>query len=65
MKYLVVEKDRSKLVDGKYLRNWIKQTKGEIRIFRICGTNDPVEMFMRFFGNEYFIVDRFGNNEGV
>ena len=65
MRYLVLEKDRSKVVSQKNLRAWIDHAKDDIRIFRLCGVNDPVELFMRFFGNGYLLTDRFGNNEGV
>ena len=65
MKYLVLENDHAKVVPESKLRAWIDHTHGDIRIFRLCGTNDPKELFMRFFGNGYLLVDRFGNNEGV
>lgn len=65
MKYLVLEDDRVKIVSGKYLRNWINQTHGGFRIFRLCSLEQPVELFLRWFGNGYLICDRFGNNEGV
>lgn len=65
MKYLVLEGDRPKIVSGKYLRNWLNHTKGKVRIFRICGLNDLVELFPHFLGNGFLLVDRFGNNEGV
>lgn len=66
MKYLVLEDDRAKIVSGKYLRNWIRQTHGGIRIFRLCGLNQPVELFRTWFVNDdYIIEDRFGNDEGV
>ena len=65
MKYLVSENDRQKVVDGKSLRAWIDHTKGDIRIFRLCGLNDPKELYLRWFGNHYFVCDEYGNNEGV
>ena len=65
MRYLVLEENRSKIVDAKKLRAWIDHTDGGIRIFRLCGNNDPVELFFRWFGNGYLLTDRFGNNEGV
>ncbi len=65
VKYLVLEKDRVKVVSADKLRAWLAHTSGEIRVFRLCGTNDPKELFLRWFGNGYLICDRYGNNEGV
>ena len=65
MKYLVLEDDRAKIVTAKNLRAWIDHTHGGIRVFRLCGLNDPVELFFRVFGNVYYLADRYGNNEGV
>lgn len=65
MKYLVLEKDRVKVVSAEKLRAWIDHTHGEIRVFRLCGLNQPVELFLRWFGNGYLICDRYGNNEEV
>lgn len=61
MKYLVLEDNRSKICTEKTLRAWIRQTHGGIRIFRLCGLNQPVELFL----HGYLICDRYGNNEGV
>ena len=65
MKYLVLEDDRAKICTAKTLRDWIDHTKGGIRVFRLCGLNQPKELFLRWFGNGYLICDGFGNNEGV
>lgn len=65
MKYLVLEDDRAKICTKKNLRAWIDHTHGGIKVFRLCGLNDPVELFFRWFGSGYLICDRFGNNEGV
>ena len=66
MKYLVLEDDRAKIVSAKHLHAWIDHTHGEIRVYRLCGINDPKELFLRWFGNNYFIVDQYGNiEEGV
>lgn len=65
MKYLVLEDDRAKICTEKNLRAWIEQTHGGIRVFRLCGLNQPKELFLRWFGNGYLICDRFGNNEVV
>ena len=66
MKYLVLEDDRAKICTEKTLRAWINHTHGDIRIFRLCGTNDPVELLVQWFGigNDYIIVDKYGNFEG-
>lgn len=66
MNYLVVENHRAKIVSAKKLRAWINHATDNIRIFRLCGTNDPVELFIRWFGigNDYIIVDKYGNIEG-
>jgi hypothetical protein len=65
MRYLVLEDDRAKICTEKTLRAWIEHTHGRIRVFRLCGLNQPIELFLRWFGNCYLIRDRFGNNEGV
>lgn len=65
MKYLVLEDNRSKICTAKTLRAWIDHTHGGIRIFRLCGLEQPKELFLRWFGNGYLIADRYGNNEGV
>ena len=65
MKYLVLEDDRAKICTEKNLRAWIEHTHGGIRVFRLCGNLDPVELFFRCFGNGYLLADRYGNNEGV
>lgn len=65
MKYLVLETDRAKVVDAKKLRAWIDHTHGAIRIFRLCGLNDPKELYLRWFGSNYLVCDAYGNNEGV
>ena len=65
MKYLLIDDCGTGVFTAEKLRDRIDHGVGKIRIFRLCGTNDPVEMFLRWFGNGYLIVDRFGNNEGV
>ena len=65
MKDLVLEDDRAKVVTADKLRAWIDHTHGGVRVFRLCGLNDPVELFARCFKDFYFLVDRFGNREDV
>ena len=65
LRYLVLEDDRQKIVTADKLRSWIDHTKGGVRVFRLCGLNNPVELFFRCFGNGYLLSDRYGNNEGV
>lgn len=65
MKYLVLEDDRAKIVDAKKLRAWIDHTHGGIRIFRLCGLNNPVELFFQAFKDFYYLADRYGNREEV
>ena len=60
MKYLVLEDDRAKICTSKTLRAWINHTHGGIRVYRLCGLNDPVELFIQSFD---LIVDRYGNIE--
>ena len=65
MKYLVLEDDRAKICTAKTLRAWIEHTKGGIRVFRLCGLNDPVELFFQSFNDFYYLADRYGNREDV
>ena len=66
MTYLVMDNLGHRIVTADNLRKEIDAGSGEIRIFRLCDMKDPKELFLRFFGNEYFIVDCYGNiEEGV
>lgn len=65
MKYLVMGRHNAEIADKNNVREVIDSINTDVRIFRICGLNDPVELFRRWFGNGYLLVDRYGNNEGV
>lgn len=61
--YLICESDKCRIVPANEVRNVIDNGIGDIRIFRLCGLNDPLELYLRFFGNAYIVEDRFGNME--
>ena len=65
MKYLVIGRHNAEIADKNNVREVIDSINTDVRIFRICGLNDPVELYRRWFGNHYFLVDVYGNNEGV
>lgn len=65
MTYLVMDELGHRIVTAKNLRHEIDNGSGAMRIFRLCGMNDPKELHLRWFGNGYLICDRFGNNEEV
>ena len=63
MNYLVMQESGTQIVPANELRSVIDGGKGRIRIFRLCGMNDPKELFLRWFGNAYIVEDRHGNME--
>ena len=63
MNYLVIEQDGQKILPANELRNYIDAGAGKIRIFRLCGMNDPLELFLRWFGNCFIVEDKYGNME--
>ena len=66
MTYLVMDNCGHRIVTAENLRREIDNGEGRIRIFRLCDLNDPKELYLRFFGNGYFVVDCYGNiEEGV
>ena len=66
MTYLVMDSFGHRIVTAENLRREIDAGAGRMRIFRLCDLNDPKELFLRFFGNGYFVVDCYGNiEEGV
>lgn len=63
MSYLVMDASGAKIVPASELRSVIDSGAGKIRIFRLCGMNDPKELFLRWFRNFYIIEDQYGNME--
>lgn len=63
MKYLVLEDDCAKICTAENLRHEIDNGEGRMRIFRLCDLNDPKELFLRWFGNVWILVDTYGNIE--
>lgn len=66
MTYLVMDNNGHEIVTAENLRKQIDNGHGQMRIFRLCDLNDPKELYLRWFGNGYLIVDCYGNvEEGV
>lgn len=63
MNYLVIGQDGQKILPANELRNYIDNGAGKIRIFRLCGMNDPLELYIRWFGNAFIVEDKYGNIE--
>ena len=63
MNYLVIEKSGQRIVSADDLRDVIDNGKGEIKIYRLCGMNDPKRLFFLWFGNMWSLVDGYGNIE--
>ena len=62
MEYLIIEKSGSKIVSAKELESVVNFT-GKIRIFRLCGLNDPKELYVKQVGRVWILRDKYGNVE--
>jgi hypothetical protein len=66
MNYLVIDEAGHRIVPAEKLRKEIDSGKGDVRIFRLCGMNDPKELFVHWIRNYFVIVDKYGYaEEGV
>ena len=63
MRYLVIEESGQRIVSADDLRDVIDNGKGEMKIYRLCGMNDPKELYLHWFGNEWVLTDMYGNTE--
>ena len=63
MTYLVMDNAGHRIVTAENLRREIDNGFGRMRIFRLCDINDPKELFLRWFGNNWILCDMYGNQE--
>lgn len=63
MTYLVMDNAGHRIVTADNLRREIDNGSGRMRIFRLCDMNDPKELFLRWFGNNWILCDMYGNQE--
>lgn len=63
MTYLVMDALGHRIVTAENLRREIDAGAGRMRIFRLCDLNDPKELYLRWFGNFWMLVDMYGNQE--